>query len=151
MTTAMSPMAMVSLDTRISNLLVMDLPTTTRDRVDPAWQRMQRDMDVIVHLRQIATSATGGYLTSLGMYERYGPCIERRHAMGRTGMVTNEFLAQIKADREREIRATQRAQMVRRRSADDEPEHPTGLLERASRLIGRPVAQAGRTRPDPTP
>jgi hypothetical protein len=62
-------------------------------------------------------------------------------------MVTNEFLAQIKADRERQIRAAHLARLVYRRSADDAPDRPTeGLRERVSRAIGRPAAQPGRTR-----
>lgn len=62
-------------------------------------------------------------------------------------MMTNEFLAQIKADREREIRAAQRARLADRRLHDDEPDEGKGAPERATRSIGRPSVQPGWSDP----
>ena len=66
-------------------------------------------------------------------------------------MFSDEFFAAIKADRERDIRAAQRANLVKRGPLDAEPAKVSSGDERRS--LGhcvRPAAQPGRTSVDPS-
>ena len=65
-------------------------------------------------------------------------------------MFSDEFFAAIKADRERDIRAAQRANLVRRGPLDSEPTRISPSDDRRS--IGHSVrpAQPGRTSVDPS-
>lgn len=66
-------------------------------------------------------------------------------------MHSNEFLAVIKADRERDIRAAQRVRLLERTTIDDMPDQaPTRSIDRTfGRIVGR-SAQSGRTTADPS-
>ena len=66
-------------------------------------------------------------------------------------MFSDEFLTAIKADRERDIRAAQRARLVKRDPLDSEPAKVSSGDQR--RWIGntvRPAAQPGRTSVGPS-
>jgi hypothetical protein len=66
-------------------------------------------------------------------------------------MFSDEFLTAIKAEREREIKAAQRARLADRNRLEDEPDG--GSSQDKGRSIGRivrPSVQPGRTRADPS-
>ena len=66
-------------------------------------------------------------------------------------MFSDEFFATIKADRERDIQAAQRANLVRRDPLDTEPARSlTGDDRRSIGHTVRPAAQPGRTSVDPS-
>jgi hypothetical protein len=66
-------------------------------------------------------------------------------------MFSDEFFAAIKADREREIRAAQRARLVQRDPLDGEPARipPAGDRRSIGHTV-RPAGQPGRTSADPS-
>ena len=62
-----------------------------------------------------------------------------------------EFLAAIKADREREIKATQRARLVRREPTESASDEPVSRdSDRTAGRMVRPSVQSGRTSSDPS-
>jgi hypothetical protein len=66
-------------------------------------------------------------------------------------MFGEQWLAVIKAEREREIKANQRAHLVDRNRLDEESERTTstGADQSIQRAV-RPVVQPGRATPDPS-
>lgn len=66
-------------------------------------------------------------------------------------MHSNELLAVIKADRERDLRAAQRVRLLDRSKVDETPDQaPTRNADRVfGRIVGR-SAQSGRTTADPS-
>jgi hypothetical protein len=66
-------------------------------------------------------------------------------------MFSDEFLTVIKADREREIKAAQRARLVRRNPFDEEADGAASRdKDRSIGRIVRPSGQSGRATPDPS-
>ena len=66
-------------------------------------------------------------------------------------MFSDEFFATIKADREREIRAAQRAHLVDRHPVDEAVDvTPRVDKDRSIGRIVRPSAQSGRPTADPS-
>jgi len=70
---------------------------------------------------------------------------------GQSNMHSVEFLAVIRADREREIKANQRAQAARREWRETVSEGPESAdKDRSIGRIVRPTAQSSRTTTDPS-
>ena len=94
------------------------------------------------------------YLTGVGTYERYVTDIDdgggRWRGKGQF-MFSDEWLTVIKAEREREIKAAQRAHLADRDRLTDEPadEAPTGIARSFGRTV-RPSVQPGRATADPS-
>jgi hypothetical protein len=66
-------------------------------------------------------------------------------------MFSDEFFDAIKADREREIKAAQRARLADRKPLNEEPEGAQSQANaRSIRRIVRPSGQPGRTTADPS-
>jgi hypothetical protein len=104
-----------------------------------------------ISLRSIARRL---YLTRVGTYERYGQDIgdDSAKPAGKGDiMFGDEWLAVIKAEREREIKAIQRAHLVDRNRFDEEAaDAPQASLERSVQRAPRPIAQPGRPTTDPS-
>ena len=64
-------------------------------------------------------------------------------------MHSDEFLTAIKADRERQIKAAQRAHLVDRKIIDDDAAAPSRGDARLTRFVRRPT-QSGRASADPS-
>jgi len=69
-------------------------------------------------------------------------------------MHSSEFYSMIKADREREVRAAQRARLIDRRPRDEEADGPSNEGRRfLGRFLGRSFGrkvQSGRANADPS-
>jgi hypothetical protein len=66
-------------------------------------------------------------------------------------MFGDEWLTVIKAEREREIKAIQRAHLVDRSRFDEEaPDAPPACLERSVQRTSRRIVQPGRPTTDPS-
>jgi hypothetical protein len=66
-------------------------------------------------------------------------------------MLADEWLAVIKAEREREIKAAQRAHLVDRNRIDDEPaDSPSTRVDGSIGRIARRIGQPGRATADPS-
>jgi hypothetical protein len=94
------------------------------------------------------------YLTCIGTYERYGEDIgdgNGKSAGKGDIMFGDQWLAVIKMEREREIKAAQRAHLVDRNRLEEEAagSSPAGLDRSIQRAV-RPVVQPGRPTADPS-
>ena len=108
-------------------------------------------MGVAISLR---SGVQDPYLTCIGTYERYGQDIgdgSGKPAGKGDIMFGDQWLAVINAEREREIKAAQRAHLVdRNRLEDESADEAPARLDRAVQRTVRPVVQPGRATADPS-